>query len=81
MASSFEHLDATSPTVKTNHKSDKRFELQNILNFQILHLIRTDVTNFGFQCMHVVRGLKLISRRHIHSPVLFYPNIFRRILM
>ena len=44
MGSSFEDLDATSPTVKTDHKSDKRFELQNILNFWILHLIQDDIT-------------------------------------
>ena len=30
MGSSFEDLDATSLTVKTDHKSDERFELQNI---------------------------------------------------
>ena len=33
MGSSFEDLVATSPTVKTDHKSDKRFELPNFLNF------------------------------------------------
>ena len=40
MGSSFEHLVATSPTVKTDSKSDKRFGLQNILNFRISHLMR-----------------------------------------
>ena len=35
MGSSFEDLDALSPAVNTDHKSDKPFELQNILNFQI----------------------------------------------
>ena len=35
MGSSFEDLDATSLTVKTDYKSDKRFELKNILNFYI----------------------------------------------
>ena len=37
MVSSFEDLDATSVTMKTDHKSDKRFEQQNILNSRILH--------------------------------------------
>ena len=30
MGSSFENFDATSPTMKTDHKSHKQFELQNI---------------------------------------------------
>ena len=34
IGSSFEDLDVTSPTVKTDHKSHKQSELQNILNFQ-----------------------------------------------
>ena len=40
MGSSFEDLIATSSTVKTVSKSDKRFDLQNILNFHILFLIQ-----------------------------------------
>ena len=48
MGSSFEDLDAKSPTVKTDRKSDKRFELQKILNFLILHLMRADIINFVF---------------------------------
>ena len=48
MGSIFEDLDATSPTVKTDHKSDKRSELQNFLNFQISHLMRGDVSSFVF---------------------------------
>ena len=34
MESSFEDLVTTSPTVKTDFKSDKPFDLQNFLNFQ-----------------------------------------------
>ena len=45
MGSSVEDLGATSPTVKTDLKSDKRFVLKNILNFQILHLMRDDVSS------------------------------------
>ena len=52
MGYSFEYLDATSPTVKTDHKSDKRFELQNILIFLIWHLMRDDISSFGFYYMH-----------------------------
>ena len=48
MGSSFEDLDAKNPTVKTDHKSDKRFELQNILNFLISRLMRDDIINFVF---------------------------------
>ena len=33
MRSSFEDLVATNPTVKTDHKSDKPFDLQTFLNF------------------------------------------------
>ena len=40
MGSSFEDLVAISPTVKTDPKSDKRFDLQNFLNFRFLHLMR-----------------------------------------
>ena len=38
MGSSFEDLVATGPTMKTNHKSDKRFDLQNILKFKIFYI-------------------------------------------
>ena len=48
MGSIFEDLVATSPTVKTDHKSDKRFELRNILNFWISQLMRDDVSSFVF---------------------------------
>ena len=39
MGSSFEDLIATSPTMKTDPKSNIRFELQNFLKFSILHLM------------------------------------------
>jgi hypothetical protein len=39
MGSSFEDLVETSPSVKTDFQSDKRFELQNILKIQTLHLM------------------------------------------
>jgi hypothetical protein len=39
MGSSFDDLVETSPSVKTDFQSDKRFELQNILNIQILHIM------------------------------------------
>ena len=39
MGSSFEDLDAISPTVKTDTKSDEWSELQNFLNFQNSHLM------------------------------------------
>jgi len=38
MGSSFEDLVTTSPTVKTDFKSDKWFEVQNILNFHIFRI-------------------------------------------
>ena len=34
MGASFKDLDASSLTVKTDFESDKRFELQNILNLR-----------------------------------------------
>ena len=40
MGSSFEDLVAISPTVKTDPKSNKRFDLQNFLNFRFLHLMQ-----------------------------------------
>ena len=53
MGSSFEDLDATSPTVKTDHKPHKRFKLQNILNFQIWHLMQDDISFLtSYACMH-----------------------------
>jgi hypothetical protein len=37
MGSSFEDLVATSPTVKIDFQSDKRFGLLSFLNIRILH--------------------------------------------
>jgi hypothetical protein len=45
MRSSFEDLVETSPSVKTDFQSDKRFELQNILNTRTLHLMRMRMTS------------------------------------
>jgi hypothetical protein len=46
MDASFEDLDASSLTVKTDFDSDKRFELQNILNvsfrIKLAHLCPID---------------------------------------
>ena len=44
MGSSFEDLVATNSTVKTNHKSDKWFDLQNIFKFQIFAFNSSDVS-------------------------------------
>ena len=52
MGSSFEDLAATSPTVKTDSKSDKRFELQNILIFLILHLMRMTSAILFVYCLY-----------------------------
>ena len=46
MGSSFEDLVAASLSMKTDSRSDKCIGLQNILNFQILHLMCDDVSNF-----------------------------------
>jgi hypothetical protein len=55
MGSSFEDLIATSPTVKTDSKSDKRFDLQNFLNIWILHLMHLASTVLVvLACMHRV---------------------------
>ena len=59
MGSSFEDLVATSPTVKTNFKSDKRFGLQNLLNFRVSHLMRDDISFFGFLGMHAKEGYSI----------------------
>ena len=48
MGSSFEDLVATSPTVKTDLKSDIRVELQNFLNFWIFAFNSYDVSFFVF---------------------------------
>ena len=48
MGSTFKNLVVISPTVKTNSKSDKQFDLQNILNFRIFHLTRDDIINCSF---------------------------------
>ena len=45
MGSSLEDLDTTSPTVKTDHKSDEGFELRNVLKFRISYLMQDDVSN------------------------------------
>ena len=45
MGSCFEDLDATSPTVKTDHKSDEGFELQKVLKIRNSHLMRDDISN------------------------------------
>ena len=53
MGSTFEDLDAISPMMKTDHKSHKRFELQNILNFRIRHLMQDDISFLtSCACMH-----------------------------
>jgi hypothetical protein len=53
MGSSFEDLVETSPSVKTDFQSDKRFELQNILNIRTLYLMRmTSTVSF---IVHVCR--------------------------
>ena len=64
MGSSFEDLDALSPMVKTDHKSDKPVELQNILNFQISYLMRMTSAILSYSaCMLIcLRGQKFRSR-------------------
>jgi hypothetical protein len=53
MGSSFEDLVETSPSVKIDFQSDKRFEQQNFLNIRTLHLMRmTSVVSF---IMHACR--------------------------
>jgi hypothetical protein len=69
---SFKDLIVTSPTVKTGPKSDKRFELQNILDF-IFNV--NDIHNF-FSFLHAcIRGvvgrwvwLSITSRKTVFSP-------------
>jgi hypothetical protein len=47
MGSSFKDLVMTNPTVKMDPKSDKPFELQNILNFIFFTFNGTDINNFA----------------------------------
>ena len=77
MGSSFEYLVATSPTVKTDLKSDIRVELQNFLNFLVLHLIRM-MSSILFVCcldtnpLHAY-GQEVTPRGGMQ--MLFYPNV------
>ena len=75
MGSSFEDLVATSPTVKTDLKSDIRVELQNFLKFSILHLIRM-MSSILFVCCLDINTLHTYGQ--VFTPrmqMLFYPNV------
>ena len=64
MGSSFEDLNAMRPTVKTDRKSDKRFELQKFLNVRIFSFskkIRGDVNRFVFS-KHTIQRIMLCLR-------------------
>ena len=65
MGSSFEDLITTSSTVKMDSKSNKRFGVQNFLNFLVSHLMRDDISFFIFcACMQMdVRAGGLMTRK------------------
>jgi hypothetical protein len=54
MISSFEDIVETSPSVKTDFQSDKRFDLQNILKIQTLYLMQmTSAVSVYSACMQI----------------------------
>jgi hypothetical protein len=57
MESSFKDLIVTSLTMKTVRKSDKRFDLQNILNFQIFVFNMMTSTLLSFSILVLIKRL------------------------
>jgi hypothetical protein len=57
MESSFKDLIVTSLTMKTVRKSDKRFDLQNTLNFQIFVFNMMISTLLSFSVLVLIKRL------------------------
>ena len=62
MGSSFEDLIAISPAVKTDLKSDKPFDLQNIFKFRISHLMLLTAVPLYVELLHAISCRFVIIR-------------------
>jgi hypothetical protein len=75
MVSSFEDLIKTSPSVKMDFQSDKRFELQNILKIRTLHLMRmTSAVSIYSACMQIRK-----ERRESRRAVMIYGEMRKQL--